>query len=241
MHVDHKTSIIELEHVSFSYDGRHDVLTDVSLQVHRGDYLGLIGPNGAGKTTLLRIMLGLLIPSRGTVKLFGKSPHDFKAWDKIGYVPQKATAFDSNFPATVLEVVLMGRTAKRGLFKFVRDEDRTAAKKALGEVGMFDYKDVLIGDLSGGQQQRVFIARALVTEPEVVFLDEPTVGVDTGAKKEFYDLLQKLNKEFDLTLILISHDMEVVTKEAMHVAYINKNLVYHGLPQELLKTPLPNV
>lgn len=241
MQVDHGKNIIELDRVHFSYDGKSEVLSDVSLKVHRGDYLGLIGPNGAGKTTLLKIMLGLLRPSMGSVKLFGKNLNEFKEWDKIGYVPQKAASFDNNFPATVEEVVRMGRSAKRGLFRFFQNEDFVAVEKALKAVDMLQYKNSLIGDLSGGQQQRVFIARALAVEPEVIFLDEPTVGVDAKTKKEFYDLLQKLNRDFDLTLILISHDMDVVTKEAMHVAYINKTLVYHGSPEELARTKLFHV
>ncbi len=172
--VNHGENIIEVQNVSFSYNG-HEVLKDINLAIHRGDYLGLVGGNGSGKTTLIKIILGLLKPTSGTIKLFGKNITDFKDWSKIGYVPQKATSFDVNFPATVREVVLMGRYGRRGLFHRVAQEDRDRAREALEQVEMWQHRDRLIGDLSGGQQQRVFIARALATEPEVIFLDEPTV------------------------------------------------------------------
>ncbi len=226
-------NIIEVADISFSY-GNDEILHNISLDVPRGDYLGIIGPNGAGKTTLLKIILGLLKPTLGTVLLFGKDVHEFKERSKIGYVPQKATNFDERFPATVSEVVLMGRYARRGLFNHITKEDKRLAKLALEHVGMWSYKDRLIGELSGGQQQRVFIARALATQPEIIFLDEPTVGVDQKAREEFYELLKKLNREMHLTLVLISHDVELVTKEASHIACIDRELVCHGLPEEFL-------
>lgn len=229
--VDHSKNIIEVQNVSFAYD-EGEVLRDVSLTIHKGDYLGLVGPNGAGKTTLLKIMLGLLTPTSGSVKLFEKEICCFKNWPKVGYVPQKAIAFDANFPATVFEVVLMGRYGKRGLFNRIKDEDRAAATRALVQVDMLEHRDCLIGDLSGGQQQRVFIARALVTEPEVIFLDEPTAGVDERSQTEFYALLQKLNKDSALTLVLVTHDIDAITHEAMHIACINRTIEYHGIASE---------
>jgi zinc transport system ATP-binding protein len=234
MQVDHTKNIIELTDISFAY-GAEDVLRDISLEVHQGDYLGVIGPNGSGKTTLLKVMLGLLKPTKGSVRLFGTDIGDFKEWSKIGYVPQKATNFDSRFPVTVSDVVTMGRLAQRTLFRRITSLDRLVVQKSLERVGMWEYKDRLIGDLSGGQQQRVFIARALAAEPEIIFLDEPTTGIDSKSKDEFYALLQKLNKEHDLTLILISHDIEKVTEEAMHIACIDKTLVCHMSPEEFLQ------
>jgi zinc transport system ATP-binding protein len=210
------------------------VLEDISLDVHRGYYLGVVGPNGSGKTTLLKIILGLLTPQAGTVKLFGADIHSFDKWSKIGYVPQKATGFDPNFPATVDEVVLMGRY-RPGLWRRTSHEDRTAVRRALEQVDMWRYRQRLIGDLSGGQQQRIFIARALVNHPEVIFLDEPTTGVDQKTQDDFYALLRKLNTELDLTLILISHDIETITREASHIACIDRSLVCHTTPEEFLK------
>jgi zinc transport system ATP-binding protein len=226
--------IIELENISFAY-GTEPVLRDINLAVSAGDYLGIIGPNGGGKTTLLKIMLGLLKVRSGTVRLFGKDINEFKEWSKIGYVPQKAANFELNFPATVEEIVLMGRTAKKGLFKMLNKEDRRHVSHALSQVGMREYKDRLISDLSGGQQQRVFIARALAGDPEVIFLDEPTVGVDIKTQEEFYKLLEKLNKEYKITLILVSHDIDVITNEVKNVACINQDLIYHGTSKEFIK------
>ncbi len=232
--VDHTKNIIEVKNIFFSYN-KEEVIRDISFDVHQGDYLGMIGPNGAGKTTLLKIMLGLLVAGSGSVKLFGQDIKNFKDWQKIGYVPQKATSFDINFPATVKEVVLMGRYARAGLFHGMTKKDLNLVQKSLEQVDMWEYRDRLIGDLSGGQQQRVFIARALVSEPEIIFLDEPTSGVDEKTQNEFFSLLRKLNQEFSLTLVLVSHDIEKITKEVMHIACIDKTLVCHMSPEEYIK------
>ncbi|NTW89812.1 MAG: metal ABC transporter ATP-binding protein [Candidatus Moranbacteria bacterium] len=232
--VDHTKNVISVEAISFSYDGERDVLEDITLDVHQGDYIGLVGPNGAGKTTLLKVMINLLVPRSGTVKLFGQDIRDFKDWQKIGYVPQKAVRFDANFPATVSEVVLMGRTSGKGFFQRTTDADTEAVGNALEKVGMLGYGERLIGDLSGGQQQRVFIARALVNDPEVVFLDEPTTGVDKKTQDGFYALLQKLNREFGLTIVLVSHDIRRLTREVMHIACVDRTLTCHSSPEEYL-------
>ncbi len=231
--VDHSHTIIELSTVSFSYTNE-EVIKDISLQIHKGDYAGIIGPNGGGKSTLLKLMLGLLKPSAGSVELFGKNISEFKGWYKIGYVPQK-TYVEVNFPVTVEEVVAMGRYGKRGLFHFSTKEDKQKVPEAHSYVEMQHYKGKQIGDLSGGQQQRVFIARALATEPEVIILDEPTVGVDIKTQKQFYNLLRKLNRELALTLVLVSHELDVVAHEATELGYINRALEYSGEPTEFLK------
>ncbi len=232
--VTHRENIIEVETVSFSY-GATTVLENVNLSVHKGDYLGLVGGNGSGKTTLLKIILGLLEQTSGSVKLFNQDQASFKDWPKIGYVPQHATNFDESFPATVSEVVVMGRYGRLGLFHPTTDKDYAKTREALEHVGMWELRDRLIGDLSGGQQQRVFIARALATDPEVVFLDEPTVGVEKNVRDEFYALLQKLNKDLGLTVVLVTHDLENIAHEAMHVACINKTLYFHDSANEFLK------
>lgn len=234
MQVDHSQNIIEVKDVCFSY-GNEEVLKDITFNVHKGDYLGVVGPNGAGKTTLIKIILGLLPLGSGLVKLFGQDLKQFKDWAKIGYVPQKATNFDVNFPATVKEVVTMARFAKVGLFKYLSANDREIIEKSLQQVNMQDYKDRLIGDLSVGQQQRVFIARALAGQPEIIFLDEPTTGVDKKSQDDFYALLKTLNQELDLTLVLISHDIDRITKEAMHIACVDHTLVSHMSSEEFLK------
>ncbi|MFI5265656.1 MAG: metal ABC transporter ATP-binding protein [Candidatus Levyibacteriota bacterium] len=229
----HTVPIIELQNVSFSF-GADDAVKNVSLIVHVGDYVGIIGPNGGGKSTLLKLMLGLLTPRTGIVKLFNTDVKKFNDWHKIGYVPQK-TYFDVSFPVTVEEVVAMGRYGTLGLLRFPGKEDSKKVNEALHQVEMYEYKDRRIADLSGGQQQRVFIARALVSEPEVIFLDEPTTGVDVKTQKQFYTLLRKLNQELNLTLVLVSHELDVVAHESTELGYINRTLEYYGNPDEFLK------
>jgi zinc transport system ATP-binding protein len=231
--VDHKHTIIELDRVCFFYTSE-EVIKDVSLEIHKGDYVGIVGPNGGGKTTLLKLMLGILQPHDGSIKLFGKEIREFREWSRIGYVPQK-TYLEMNLPVTVEELVSMGRYGKRGLFHFSTREDKEKTINALEQVGMLDYKSRQVSDLSSGQQQRVFIARALASEPEVIFLDEPTVGVDVKTQKQFYALLRKLNKELDLTLVLVSHELDVVAHESTELGYINRTLEYYGNPDEFLK------
>jgi zinc transport system ATP-binding protein len=232
MQLNHSQNIIELDKICFSYNSE-EVVKNVSLKIHKGDYVGIIGPNGSGKSTLIKLMLGLLKPKDGTVKLFGREIKDFKDWSKIGYVPQR-TSVETNLPLTVEEMVAMGRYGKRGLFHFPNKEDREKTIKALKQVDMLEFKNRQIGELSGGQQQRVFIARALSSEPEVIFLDEPTAGVDIKTQKQFYGLLRKLNRELDLTLVLISHELDVVAHEATELVYINKTIEYYGDPLKFL-------
>jgi len=234
MSVNHQENIIELKDISFSY-GNHAILKDINLDVHRGDYIGLIGGNGSGKTTLIRIILGLLKADVGTIRIFGQDQGNFKDWNKIGYVPQKATNFDQNFPATVWEVVLMGRYGVRGIFHNITKGDREIAQKSLERVSMLEYQDIRIGDLSGGQQQRVFIARALAGEPEILFLDEPTVGVEKDIKNSFYTLLRELNRELNMTIILVTHDVENVAHESMHIACLDCPIFFHDSVDEYFK------
>ena len=235
MPVNHQKNIIEVKNLSFSY-GNENVLKNINLNIHEGDYLGVIGPNGSGKTTLLKLMLGLLKSNDGEIKLFGKPISEFKEWYKIGYVSQKAVNFDPLFPVTVWEVVAMGRLGRRKLGAPLGKRDEKAIDNALSDVGMENFRNRLIGDLSGGQQQRVFIARALAGEPSVVFLDEPTTGVDIETQDQFYSLLGNLNKKKDLTLVLISHDVDAIAHEATELACINQTLIYHGEPEGFMSS-----
>lgn len=225
--------VIKLEDVSFAYEATNPVLENLSFSIHRGEYLGIIGPNGGGKTTLVKIILGLLHPTTGIVQLFGKDWHDFKTRYRIGYVPQRITQLDKNFPATVYEVVRSGRIARRGLLRRFTKEDLDAVDQAMDLAGVTRYRNTLVGNLSGGERQRVFIARALAGKPEVLILDEPTVGVDIGAQKTFYEFLASLNRDHNLTVIFISHDVDMIAQETKTVLCLNHNLVCHGLPQEL--------
>ncbi len=225
-------NIIEITGVNFKQDTSR-ILEDINLEIKRGEFLGIIGPNGAGKTTLLKIMLGLVKPTSGTIKLFGEDIHRFKDWYKIGYIPQHALSFDANFPVSVFEVVSMGRFSKKGLFKNLGIEDMQAIEDALEIVGMREYKNRRIGELSGGQQQRVFIARALSSQPELLILDEPTAGVDIAGQKEFYDFLERLHNEKKITLVLVTHDIGNITSRIGKLACINKRMYPGCHPEEL--------
>jgi zinc transport system ATP-binding protein len=225
--------IIKVDNVSFSYNG-NNVLEDIKLEVMPGDYLGLIGPNGSGKTTLLRLILGLLEPKSGNISLFGRPRHRVKDWTRLGYIPQKATQFENKFPITVWETVSLGRIAKKGLLGKFNKEDRKVIDHALSKVSLLPYKNKLIHELSGGQQQRVFIAKALASDPELLILDEPTVGIDSQSQDDFYELLTQLNKE-GKTIVIVSHDISVIANEVTSLACLNKTMVYHGTPKQFIK------
>lgn len=226
--------VVELAGVCYEYDGER-VLDDVTLAIEEGDFLGVIGPNGAGKTTLLKVMLGLLRPSCGTVRLFGVDVARFREWWRIGYLPQ-ATAFDPRFPATVWEVVASGRTGRSGGRRTFTQADREAVERVLDLLGLLDQRDRRIGHLSLGQQQRVLIARALVNHPDLLVLDEPLVGVDAPSQEQFYRLLHHLNREQGTTLILVTHDVGVVASEVTKLACLNRQLIYHGCPEDFLES-----
>src|SRR3989344_2045842 len=229
-----KEPIIDINNISFTYNGAN-IVEKVSLKINTGDYLGIIGPNGSGKTTLLRLMLGLLEPKSGQIYLFGRPIGAFKAWTKIGYIPQKATQLESHFPITVEEVVSLGRIAKKGLLGKLSQQDKQVIDHALERVDIVNLKRKLISELSGGQQQRVFIAKALATEPELLILDEPTVGIDSRSQKKFYELLTQLNQKGGKTIIIVSHDINVIANEVSTMACLNKHMVYHGTPKQFIK------
>lgn len=224
-------SIVRLENVHFSYNERN-VLKDINLNIKKGSFVGLVGPNGGGKSTLINIILGLLTPDQGTVYLLNEPNTQFKRWNRIGYVSQKANTFNKGFPATVFEVVAMGLTAKIGYFKFFQKRHKKKVLNAIKQVGMSEYTYNNIGNLSGGQQQRVFIARALVSEPKLLLLDEPTVGIDFKNVDRFYELLHTLNKEQNITMLLVTHDTGAMTQYATDVACLNKTLHFHGKSAE---------
>ncbi|UTR09384.1 metal ABC transporter ATP-binding protein [Evansella sp. LMS18] len=223
--------VLEIENLSYSY-GRRNAIENINLKIREGSFLGLVGPNGSGKSTLIKSILGLLTPQKGTVKIFGKSLNKFRDWSRIGFVSQKANSFNSGFPATVYEVVSMGLYGKIGMFRFLTKKHKEKIIEAIEQVGMEDYVNQNIGQLSGGQQQRVFIARALVSEPSLLILDEPTVGVDARSVNNFYTMLKQLNEEKGITLILVTHDIGAMSEYVTDVACINKFLHFHGGAQE---------
>lgn len=205
--------------------GENAILEDINLDLDEGDFLGLIGPNGGGKSTLLKVMLGLIRPDKGEIRLFGLAPEAARRY--VGYMPQK-TLFDQSFPVKALDVVLMGRFSRSGIFRRYTAEDRQAATRALESVGMGSLASREIGALSGGEQQRVFVARSLVSEPRLLLLDEPTAGVDAAQQTEFYDLLSRLNREMGISIILVSHDITAISHHVNKIACLNQRLYYHG-------------
>ena len=220
-------NIIELKDVSFRYNSSV-VLERVSFSVKEGEYLGIIGPNGGGKTTLLKIILGLLRPAEGEVSVnLEKS--------EIGYVPQRASQYHLRFPATVEEIVRSGRVARLGLFGRFGKKDAEAVDKALEMTGLSPLRRRLIGNLSGGEIQKVFLARAFAGEPKTLILDEPEVGIDIAGQEEFYTFLDGLNQKLGLTVIFVSHDIELISHSVKSVLCLNRRLLCHGSPREFIK------
>ncbi|TMU85560.1 metal ABC transporter ATP-binding protein [Bacillus sp. BHET2] len=232
--MDKSNPIIKIENVNFRYE-REKVLEEINLSIPRGAFLGIVGPNGSGKSTLLKLVLGLLRVKQGSIELFGVPQHKFKQWDRIGFVSQKANSFNTGFPATVYEVVASGLAKKAGLFKRISSKYKKDVHGAIDSVGMSQFAKRNIGELSGGQQQRVFIARALVSHPDILILDEPTVGVDSQNVQNFYDMLETLNKDLGITLVLVTHDIGSISNKVTHVACLNKHLHFHGKTEEFEK------
>lgn len=214
--------ILKIENLNFEYPDI-SVLRDVSFSLHKGDFLGIIGANGAGKSTLIKLILRILPYSQGRITLFGEDLSKFSDNHKIGYVSQKAASFNSDFPATVKEIVMANLYSRKGLFGRYGKADYEKLDEVLLKVGMSDCKDKLVGKLSGGQQQRVFIARALIAEPDLLLMDEPTVGVDAKSARQIMDIISDLNKQ-GMTIIMTNHD----TPELVRVS--SKLLIFceHG-------------
>ncbi|WP_142506749.1 metal ABC transporter ATP-binding protein [Melghirimyces algeriensis] len=219
--------VLRMEDVSFSYENQ-TVLEHIHLTLRAGEFLALVGPNGSGKSTLLKLVLGSLHPDSGNIFLFGSEPRQFREGSRIGYVSQKANSFNQDFPATVREVVASGLYGKLGLFRRMKQQHWERVNQAIEQVGLNDFADRNIGRLSGGQQQRVFIARALVSDPELLILDEPTVGVDAHSAEEFYKLLVHLHRQKGLSLLLVTHDIGAVTAYVDRIACLNRRLFFHG-------------
>lgn len=210
-----KKTIIEVRNLSFCY--RNNVILDnISFTIEEGSYVGIIGPNGGGKTTLLKLLLGLLQVHKGSISIFGKP---------IGYVPQHAVQENIAFPATVFEVVESGKS----------DIKKEEVQKALEIVGISHLRDKLLKKLSGGERQRVFVARALVGQPKLLILDEPFTGVDVASQENFYDLLEKLNTEKKITILFVSHDIDVISSKVKEILCLNKRLVCQGSPQSVME------
>lgn len=216
------TPVIEIEDLDFRFDGGRRVLEEVNLKVAEGDFASVIGPNGGGKTTLIKLILGLFTPTAGTVKVFGTTP--LKARPKIGYMPQHAM-MDPRFPVRALDVVMMGRLGRGPTIGSYSAADRRAAAAALAQAGLERVGGTAFSDLSGGQRQRVLLARALVTEPEMLLLDEPAAGLDQKVERDFFDLLKDLNQR--LTVVLVSHDLGFVAAFVRTVICVHRRVDVH--------------
>jgi zinc transport system ATP-binding protein len=229
------SSIISIKNLSFDY-GATDVLTGVSFDVERGDYVALAGPNGAGKTTLIKIMLGLTGNYKGSVEMFGQEARNFNKWGKIGYLPQRVSNFNPLFPATVGEVVELGLLSKKKYPKRFNKQDRDKVIETIELMDIADLRKKLVGELSGGQQQRVFLARALVSEPELLFMDEPVTALDPYSKEHFFETMDMLNKKKGTTIILITHDATKVGLYANKFLYLDIKLIFYGGFDEFCKS-----
>jgi zinc transport system ATP-binding protein len=214
--------VISVRHLWAGYD--HEIiLEDINLSVKELDFIGLVGPNGGGKTTLIKVLLGLLPPMRGEVRVMGKPPQEGRQY--IGYVPQMLE-FDRDFPITVWEVARMGRLGRRRLLQRYAAEDDEQVAEAMRSVEMLDHRDRPIGELSGGQRQRVYVARALVAQPRILLLDEPMASVDPQASASIYELLSQLNDH--ITILMVSHDMNAVSSYVKTIGCLSRRLFYHG-------------
>jgi len=229
----YKAPIFDVKNVSFRVRGQN-ILENISFEVFHGEYIAVIGPNGGGKTTLIRLLLGLETPTSGTISLFSHPLEDFKEWYKIGYVPQRASLVDANFPATVEDIVMMGRVAKRGFFAGFSSQDKAMIEDAMVKMDIVHLRNKMVGTLSGGQRQRVMIARALASAPEVLILDEPNTGVDVASQQRFYTLLKKLNEEEKITILFITHDIGVIADDIQRLFTINRKATICNDPKKML-------
>ncbi len=229
------TPIIRFTHATFGFPGV-TALEDISLEIADGEFVGVIGPNGSGKTTLCRAVLGLLPPRSGHLQIFDCACQELRCHHRarIGYLPQKGV-LDRNFPITVLEAVMMGRYGALGLFTRPGRQDREIALRALEQVGMQDHRDSALGHLSGGQQQRVLIARALAQQPQVLLLDEPTTGIDITTQHAVLDLIRHLHRDLKLTVLLITHDINMIRSCVDRLVLLKTRLYAAGPPEDVLR------
>ena len=218
---------LAVQNLCAGYHGS-EALKDVCFTVNPGDYVGICGPNGSGKSTLIKVILGLLRPESGEVTLLGTPQTGFQQWERIGYLPQGLQFFNPHFPATVDEVVRLGRlSAKRFPRRFNR-EDAQAVERTMEWMGISDIRGSMIGELSGGLRQRVLLARALVNDPALLVLDEPTTALDPETRESFYRLIYEMNRERKATVLLVTHDTATIGKYASHLLYLDKKIIFYG-------------
>lgn len=217
-----ENAVLEMTDVAFGYDGPV-VLEDVNFVLRERDFVSVVGPNGGGKTTLLRLILGLVHPSSGTIRAFGKPPEEVR--HRIGYMPQDAQ-LDPKFPVTVMDVVLMGQLTAGSRLGFYSKAQKEAALEALRDVDLLDLRKKSLSRLSGGQKRRVLIARALAGNPDLLLLDEPTANLDHLIEQELHSVLRRLNER--LTVVMVSHDLAFVSKHVDNVICVNRTVAVHA-------------
>jgi len=216
--------VIYVNNVSFSYNDNR-VLEHITFSVNQNDFVGIIGPNGSGKTTLIKLILGMLKPVEGDIRVLGRVPQEAVRF--IGYVSQN-TNINKEFPITVNDITLMGRLGNtRKIWRYL-DSDEALSREALKQVEMWNFRNERIGNLSMGQRQRVFIARALTTDPKILILDEPTASIDPPGQTKIFDILKVLNKQ--LTLLIVSHNLSTLLNYVNKVACVNRQLIFHDAP-----------
>jgi zinc transport system ATP-binding protein len=219
--------VLDFRQACFTYDSQ-PALEDITFSVRPGEFTAVLGPNGSGKTTLLKLALGLLRPNRGMVNLFGDSPERFKRWQRVGYVSQTVEGLYSRFPATVEEIVAQGLYRGVDPLSVVRSPGRREVVVALEAAGIDHLRRRRISDISLGQQQRMLVARALISSPELLLLDEPVAGIDAAGQEQFHAMLRRLNQENGMAILIVSHDIGAVMREATTCACINRTMRFHG-------------
>ncbi len=208
------------------------VLEAVSICVEAGDYVGIVGPNGSGKSTFVRCLMGLCRISEGSAELFGTSTDRFREWQRIGYLPQSLNVINPVFPATVEETVALGLLSRTRLPRSISPDDRGRIVRTLELLDIDGIRHKLIGELSGGQQQRVLLARALVNQPDLLILDEPTAALDPDMRDRFYRLIGDINRTDGVTVLLVTHDSGAIGKHASKMLYLDKKVLFYGSFEE---------
>lgn len=219
--------ILSVRNLRFRYNSL-DVLSGISFSMAAGDYVGIVGPNGSGKTTLLKVILGLVRPEEGEVFLFGQPSPDFTGWRRIGYLPQKPAALNARFPVTVREIIGLGLLSKK---KFPRHMDRSDGKAIDRVLDLLDIGGIrhrLFSELSGGQQQRVLLAKAVVNDPDLLILDEPSTALDPETRERFFAFMGMLNRERNTAIIIVTHDTGNIGRYASKLLYLDKKLLFYG-------------
>ena len=209
-------AVLEMRRVSFGYNA-HPVVEEITFTLEQGDYLWVIGPNGSGKTTLMKLALGIIKPREGEVFLLGRRLEHFRRWERVAYVPQTVSRFDPFFPASAMEVVAMGLLSEKKFPRRLDGRDRRRVEEAFERVGIVDIMKQRIGELSGGQVQRVYLARALVSTPDILFLDEPTSAVEPGVREGFFRVIDELNRT-GTAVFLINHDIAGMGLSLIHIS-----------------------